>query len=107
MSLNENSSRDQILKYIKKTPFYFLYNFSHKPWAQLYIGEASKGAVKENPYSFLFYFSDKPWAQPYIDKAAKVAAKKEPKYFLENLSNRFPQCINTALFALGNKNDSK
>jgi len=78
MSLNKNSSREQILKYIK-----------------------------EDPYCFLLRFSDKPWAEPYINGAADKIAKEEPEYFLKNLADRFPQGINTALFKLGATNVKK
>ena len=136
MSLNENSSREEIINYIKahpyhfllsfsdkpwaqpyldkaakvvvkKDPFYFLYNYSNKPWAQPYIDVAAKGTAKENPINFLNYFSSKPWAELYIDEAAKEAAKKDPKYYLKHLVDWFPQGINLALFALGGKNVSK
>jgi len=75
MSLNENSSREKILDYIKKYAF-----------------------------DFINHFSDEPLTQPYIDEAVKEVAKRHPKYFLEKWADRFPQAINFALFALGNKN---
>ena len=78
MYLTGNSSREEILKFLEKDPFYFLY-----------------------------YFSDKPWAQPYIDEAAKEVAKLDPEYFLEEWANRFPQGIDLALFALKNENKYK
>ena len=71
MSLNENSSREKILDYIKKYAF-----------------------------DFINHFSDEPWAQPYIDEAAKNTANKYPELFLEKWADRFPHYINLALFAL-------
>ena len=136
MDLDENSSIEDILDYIENFPYNFLYYYSDKPWAQLYIDEAAKKTAKRNSYSFLLSFSDKPWAQPYIDEAAKGTAKdmplsflrnfsdqpwaqsyideaakgtakENPKYFLEHLADRFPQGIDTALFALGDENESE
>ena len=68
---NENSSKEEILDYIKRYPYYFLSNYS-----------------------------DEPWAQPYIDEVAREVAKRYPEFFLENLADRFPHHINLALFAL-------
>ena len=96
--LNENSTRRDILNWIKTDPSYFLHEYSDKPWAQSYIDKAAKEAAKEE--SFLYQFSDKPWAQPYIDEAAKNTANKYPKLFLEKWADRFPHYINLALFAL-------
>ena len=107
MILDENSSGEDILKYIKKDFIYFLFYYSDKPWAQPYIDEAANITVKERPYTFLINFSDKPWAQPYIDEAAKEAAKLDPEYFLEKWADKFPHHINTALFALVGKNETK
>ena len=134
MSLDENSSREEVLVYIENFPYDFLTNFSGNTWAQPYIDEAAKMSVREEPFSFLCYFSENPWAQPYIDEAIKTsiafspfyfldyffekpwaqpyidevlikeAAKEKPEFFLKNWSNRFPQGIDTALFALGGKN---
>ena len=107
MSLNENSSREEIINYIKAHPYHFLHYFSDKPWARPYIDEAAKIYAKERPLTFLHYFSQKPWAQPYLDEAAKVIAKKDPEYFLKKLADVFPHYINLTLFALGGKNVSK
>ena len=107
MRLNENSSREEILKWIEIYLFEFLYNFSDKPWAQPYIDEAAKIYVQRSPRSFLNYFSHKPWAQSYIDEAVKEAAKKDPELFLKNWVDKYPQGINWALFALGGKNEAK
>ena len=79
MYLNKNSSREEIINYIKTHPYFFLINFSDKPWAQPYIDKAAKNAVRESPFGFLSNLSDKPWAQPYIDEAAKKAAKNKSK----------------------------
>ena len=131
--LNENSSREEILKWIEIYLFEFLYNFSDKPWAQPYLDKAAKNAAREESFYFLYNLSDKPWAQPYIDEAAKIAIEKDsidflsdfsdepwaqpyiddavseavkenPKLFLEEFADRFPQGINWALFALGSEN---
>jgi len=107
MDLNENSSKREILNWIKIDPFYFLRNVTGKVWAQPYIDEAAKKAAKEKPYYFLRKFSSKTWAQPYIDDAVREVAKLDPQYFLEELAARFPQGINWALFALGSKNETK
>ena len=90
MSPNKNSSREQILKYLENHSYFFLSDFSDKPWAQPYIGEAAKIAAKENSYAFLCDFSDKTWAQPYIDEAAKRVIKDElSSYsFIRNFSNK-------------------
>ena len=64
MSLNENSSREKILDYIKKYAFDFINHFSDEPWAQPYIDEAAKIYAKERLFDFIRNFSDKPWAQP-------------------------------------------
>ena len=80
---------------------YKLYHNSHE------FNEVVKEVVKENPFRFLYYYSDKTWAQPYIDEAAKRVAKEYPEFFLEKWTNRFPQYINTALFALGSENVTK
>jgi len=106
MDLTKNSSAEEILQYIDKAPFYFLYYFSDKHWAQPYIDEAVKIVVKKSPLSLLYYFLDKPWTQLYIGEAVKIAAKKYPELFLEEFADRFPQGINLALFALGDKNES-
>ena len=107
MTLNENSSREEIINYIKAHPYHFLHYFSDKPWAQIYIDEAAKLSIRKVPYSFLNNFSDEPWAQPYIDEAVNKVIKKYPEYFMEKWADRFPQYINLALFALGDKNGSK
>ena len=136
MLLDENSSRELIINYIKyfshhflhyssdkpwaqpyideaakisarEESFYFLFNFSDATWAQPYIDEAAKNAARNSPFGFLSNLSGKPWAQPYIDDAVKSAAKKYPEYFLEKWADRFPHHINLALFALGSKNVSK
>ena len=93
MYINENSSREDTLKYLEKDPFYFLYYFSDKHWAQPYIDEAAKIAVKKSPLSLLYYFSDKPWTQLYIGEAVKIAAKKYPEHFLEEFADKFPHHI--------------
>ena len=137
MLLDENSSREEVLGYIKMYPYYFLSDYSDDPWAQPYLDEAARWTTEEDPFSFLLSFSDKVWAQPYIDEAIKTsiafspfyfldyffekpwaqpyidevlikeAAKEKPEFFLKNWSNRFPQGINLALFALGGKNASR
>ena len=90
MSLNENSSREEILNCLGENPYIFLCKYSGKSWAQSYLDEAAKIAAKDYPTYFLINFLNKPWAQPYIDEAAKGAAKENPKYFLEVLADRFP-----------------
>ena len=107
MYLAKNSSRKKILDYLKKFPFGFLENFSNKSWAQLYIDRAANMSAKKDPFKFIYGFLDEPWAEPYIDEAAKRAAKENPKLFLEKFANRFPQHINSALFALGDENVSE
>ena len=133
MNLSENSSRKEVLSYIKKYPCSFLRNFSDPTWAQSYIDEAAKISLREDSIAFLYYFSNNLWAQPYIDEAAKRAAnkdplyflynfsrkpwaqpyiddavmefaKKDPEYFLKKLADKYPQGINWALFALRSKN---
>ena len=79
MWLNENSSREEILKYAKNSPLIFLINFSDESWAQPYIDGAAKLAAKGKPLGFLYYFSDKPWAQPYIDESIR----RNPNLFLK------------------------
>ena len=107
MSLNKNSSREEILKYIENFPFYFLDYFSSEPWAEPYIDVAAREIIKKNPYHFLIYFSHKSWVQPYIEEAVKESAKKDPELFLKKLADKYPQGINWALFALGGENVSK
>ena len=107
MSLNKNSSREEILNYINVKPLNFLDSFSDKPWAEPYIDVAAREVVKKNPLYFLIYFSHKSWVQPYIDEAVKEAAKKDPELFLKKLADKYPQGINWALFALGDKNGSR
>ena len=63
--------------------------------------------IENFPYNFLYYYSDKSWAQLYIDESAKGTAKKYPELFLEVWADYFPQYINTALFALRGENGSR
>ena len=136
MSLDENSSREEVLGYIEMHPYSFLCDFSDKTWAQPYIDEAAKRIIKKDSFYFLHYFldkpwakpytceaseiyiekypfelltfhSDKPWAQPHIDKAVKEVAEKKPEYFIKKWASKFPQYINLSLFALGDKNETK
>ena len=107
MNLSKNSSREDILDYIKYTPYDFLCNFSDKVWAQPYLDEAANKVVKKSPFYLLCNFSGEPWAQPYIDEAINKIAKKYPELFLKKLADRFPHHINLALFALGSKNEAK
>ena len=104
MLIDSNSTKEEISNYIKLLPCTFLENFSDDSWAKSHIDEAAKISVNRTPIYFLRNFSDKPWAQPYIDESVKMAAKQSPEYFLEKWANRFPQGINTALFALGGEN---
>jgi len=74
--------------YAEKEPYLFLIDFSDKPWAEPYIDLAAKNCTEHSAYYFLRDFSDKPWAEPYIDLAAKNCTEKEPKHFLSDFINK-------------------
>jgi protoheme ferro-lyase len=131
--LNESSSEEEIISYIEKDSYNFIYRFQDKTWAQPYLGKAVKLAAEKSSYGFLYRFEDKPWAKPYLDKAAKLAAEREsygflcdfynkpwaepylktaiegcaknnPEYYMENFAQDYPEYIVAAAYSLGDKN---
>ena len=131
--LNKRSSEEEIISYIKKHSFNFLYYFHDKPWAEPYLDKAAELAAEKESYNFLHSLEDKPWAQPHLDKAAKLTAENDsfdflsrfhdkpwarpylktaaeklakinPEYYMENLAQDYPEYIVTAAYSLGDKN---
>ena len=131
--LNESSSEEEIISYIEKDSYNFIYRFQDKTWAQPHLDKAAKLTAEKSSLGFLLNFQDKPWAKPYLDKAAKLAAEREsygfllnfqdkpwaqpylktaaeklakinPEYYMENLAQDYPEYIVTAAYSLGDKN---